>query len=98
MRRPDKNVVWDIWMPHLSPSNELLTNYHDKRVDWNEYCIRFNEEVLKKEREYLNILIEMSRSHKVTILCWEKTPKKCHRRLVAEECQRLEPNLTVVIN
>jgi len=97
MRRPDKDVVWDIWMPHLAPSHELLTQYHHKEIEWPEFCVRFEKDVIKGEREYLDILIEMSKKHLVTILCWEETPEMCHRRLIAEACSRIDSKLDVQI-
>ena len=32
----------------------------------------------------------------ITILCVEETPEFCHRRLLADECKKYEPNLQVV--
>lgn len=97
MRRPEAGVKWDIWMPHLAPSHQLLSDYHNKVINWREYCGRFKVEVLQKDREYLDILIDMSQKHTVTILCWEVIPDKCHRRLVAEECKKICKDLEVVI-
>jgi uncharacterized protein YeaO (DUF488 family) len=97
MRRPEDDADWDIWMPHLAPSHQLLTNYHKGNVNWNEYCRVFNQEVLIGENIYIQILIEMCKTRSITLLCWEEKPEKCHRRLVAEECMRLDPSLKVVI-
>lgn len=97
MRRPDSWAVYDIWMPTLAPSGKLLDDAHAKVVDWNGYEKRFKKEVLIGGREYLKILIEMARKRKITILCWEKTPEHCHRRLVAEECKRIDPDLRIVL-
>jgi len=97
MRRPGQETDWDIWMPRLSPSHKLLTEYHQNQMSWDEYCRRFRDEVLDKENEQLQILVDISRGHKVTLLCWEELPAQCHRRLVAEECKKIDPNLEVVI-
>lgn len=97
MRRPDKNADFDIWMPTLAPSNKLLKAYHRKQMNWDEYEARYTKEVLYKNDSYIQILSEMAQKHKVTILCWEKTPEKCHRRLVAEACLNKYPNLPVTV-
>lgn len=97
MRRPDPGLDWDIWIPHLAPSNELLSNYHDKKVDWSEFEVLFTKEVLKKKKEYLMLVAEMAQTRTITLLCWEETPHMCHRRLVAEELQRKNPKLDIVI-
>lgn len=96
MRRPDKDADFDIWMPHLSPSNKLLDDYQQGKIDWDGYVVRFNREVIKKETKYFKILAELANKKKITILCWEKTPEKCHRRLVAEEIKKRFPALKVV--
>ncbi|MBW7943955.1 DUF488 domain-containing protein [Patescibacteria group bacterium] len=97
MRRPGADVVWDIWMPHLAPSHEVLTARHQNTMTKPEFNAWFEEHVLKGEREYLDILIEMAKKHTVTILCWEEDPQTCHRKLVAEECRKIDPELEVVI-
>lgn len=97
MRRPKEEMKWDIFMPTLSPSNELLNDYLYKGITWDEYIERFEKEVFVNQNESLQILIEMAKNRSVTILCWEKTPEKCHRRLLAERCKKLEPSLEVTI-
>ena len=34
----------------------------------------------------------------VTFLCIEEKPDFCHRRLLAEECKKYQPNLEIIIN
>ncbi len=97
MRRPGEDVVWDIWMPHLAPSHEVLTARHQNTMTKPEFNIWFAENVLEKERQYIDVLIEMAKKHTVTILCWEEDPVTCHRKLVADECKRIDPSLDVVI-
>ncbi|MBV6343200.1 DUF488 family protein [Candidatus Magnetobacterium casense] len=31
----------------------------------------------------------------VFLLCEERTPEHCHRRIIADECRRIEPRLAV---
>lgn len=97
MRRPDTWAVYDIWMPTLAPSHKLLDDAHAKIIDWNGYVKRFNKEVIKGRREHLKLLIDLALKRKITILCWEKTPEHCHRRLVAEECKKITPKLKIVL-
>ncbi len=97
MRRPGEEVDWDIWMPHLSPSNEVLTARHNNTMTFEEHREWFGEHVFKDKREYLEIVIEMAKKRDVTLLCWERDPNTCHRKWVAEECKRLSPELKVVV-
>ncbi len=97
MRRPDSWAVYDIWMPVLSPSHKLLDDAHAKVIDWDGYVKRFNKEVIEGRRGYIEFLAEIAKKRDITILCWEKTPDHCHRRLVAEECQKIDPELKVIL-
>lgn len=97
MRKPGSTVQWDIWMPTLAPSLALLDAYHAQIIDWDEFAHQFEQEVILGMREYLKVLVDISKHRTVTILCWEDTPEKCHRRLIAQACQQLDPELIVVI-
>ena len=97
MRRPGDDVVWDIWMPHLAPSHEVLSARHANTMTKPEFNEWFAKHVIKDEKEYLRILIEMALKRKVTVLCWEIDPLTCHRYLIAQACKKLDPNLKVFI-
>jgi uncharacterized protein YeaO (DUF488 family) len=97
MRGPRDGDDYDIWMPVLAPSRALLDDYFGKKIDWTGYCERFDKEILQGKRDYLQLLIEMATKHAVTILCLEDTPEQCHRRLLVEECKRIDPTLEVII-
>lgn len=97
MRRPDGRDKYDVWMPALAPSNLLLDEYHKKKIAWSDFENKFKKEVVKKQDKYLRILAEIASKYDVTILCWEKKPLMCHRRLVAEECKKINPKLNVVL-
>lgn len=93
MRRPDSNADYDIWMPTLAPSHALLDAYHRAEVNWDQFVARFTKEVLKRNKKYVELLADIASKRDVTMLCWEETPEKCHRRLVAEACKKFMPRL-----
>lgn len=95
MRRPGADLEWDIWMPTLAPSHELLNSYHEGKTSWLEYEERFENEVLRPNQEYIKIVCELAKKRDITLLCWEDTPDQCHRRLVVEACQKVDPELEV---
>jgi uncharacterized protein YeaO (DUF488 family) len=96
MRRPNKNAIFDIWMPVLSPSNKLLTDYKTNKINWSMMKKKFKKEI-KKQYKFIKLLTEIALKNNVTILCWEKRPDKCHRILVAEQCLLINPNLKTLI-
>ena len=76
----------------LAPTKDLLAQYRDKKISWEEY-----------EIEYLNLLdmrhigdkIDIESLHKNCLLCSEHTPEKCHRRLLAEYLQKRFNNVRI---
>lgn len=97
MRRPNADAQYDVLMPVLAPSHQLLTDIHTKVIDKPEYNRRFNEEVVVGQRRFIEFLAKIAAVQDVTILCWEEVPDKCHRKLVAEACQAIDPNLKIVL-
>lgn len=98
MRKPNFDVPWDIWMPTLAPSPELFKDYQANLVDWPEYVIRFNQDVIINYHHHIELLLDMSRHNNITLLCWELTPEFCHRRLIMEEVQKINPSLETIIH
>ncbi|MDM8551759.1 DUF488 domain-containing protein [Desulfobacterales bacterium HSG2] len=70
-----------IHIPELAPTKEILDEYKKNKGDWSVYEPRFLS--LMAERN-----IEDEMTGKITdgdcLLCSEKEPDECHRRLVAE--------------
>lgn len=97
MRRPDAGLDWDIWIPHLAPSHELLTNLHGNVVDWSEFVKIFSKEVLNGKSDYIDLVADLAQKRTITLLCWEDKPDNCHRRLVAEAVAKKYSKLAVKI-
>ncbi len=76
----------------FAPTKELLTKYRKKEMTWTEY-----------EIEYLNLLdlrkiknsVPIEKLHQNCLLCSEHTPEFCHRRLLAEYFQHINPNIKI---
>ena len=68
-------------MPSLAPTQELLSDYRKKRIDWDGYEVRFLD--LMHERKVEEI-ISPEILDTGCLLCSEHQPHRCHRRLVAE--------------
>jgi len=97
MRRIKPKFEFDIWMPTLAPSTKLLKEYHDKKISWSKFEEKFKENVLRKQTEYLDILINIDKKNTITLLCWEETTEKCHRRLVTAKLKKMNPRIKTCI-
>jgi uncharacterized protein (DUF488 family) len=83
-----------IHLPQLAPSAEIRDDYR-KDHDWDRYVPRF--EALMNARGIPDSLDRASFEEKIScLLCSEPTPKRCHRRLVAERLARVWPDVAVI--
>ncbi len=70
----------------FTPTKELLQNYQEKLITWQEYVEEF-EKIMQARRIVPHILTNYSDSPEVRycLLCTEVSAANCHRRLVAEK-------------
>jgi uncharacterized protein YeaO (DUF488 family) len=75
---------FDLWLKDLAPSIELLNDWKDKKISWEEYEERYLKEI-KGKKDAVRKLVQLVKQKKVvTLLCCEKDDKFCHRRLLKE--------------
>ncbi len=75
---------YDLWLRDLAPSIELLNDYKNRRIGWEEYEEKYLKEI-SGEKDSINKLMELVKEKGVvTLLCAEKEDKYCHRRLLKE--------------
>ena len=94
---PDPNIhssMYDQWWRKLAPPLELIGEYCQRGLPWEEYERRFKQH-LEECKTLLMILIKLAKESNITILCVEKTPEHCHRRLIAEACRELDDQLVI---
>src|SRR3989339_1912449 len=92
MRKPRGD--YDILIPALAPSELLLNSYHENKIDWNEYEREYLLEMHNNPdvKKILRFIINAASFTDITLLCWEETPKKCHRRLILELIDLMHEN------
>ena len=79
-----KKTHFDVWKKELAPSKQLLKEYKAKKKTWEEFAKSFQSE-LKDQKESIDALKELktkSKSGNITLLCYEKDDKPCHRHLL----------------
>ena len=94
---------YDVWMPSLGPSEELLRAVQAGAIDWKTYSKRYREELyldgpiddrsatIKNhgQKSTLRLLRAISRTQHVTLLCHcDEDATECHRFLLLEEVQK----------
>jgi len=94
---PDiKPRMFHAWMKSLAPSDKLVGDYYKRHLSFPEFEARYLEHLRKPEiADKVKRLAKLALDKDFTLMCIEASPENCHRRLLAEEMQRYEPNLKV---
>ena len=94
---------YDVWMPSLGPSEELLRDVQSGAIDWKTYSKRYRQELyldgpiddrsttIKNhgQKSTLRLLRAISRKQHVTLMCHcDEDATECHRFLLLEEVQK----------
>ena len=73
-----------VHLPELAPTQDILDAFKKNKGPWDEYVKAFN--ALIKSRK-IEKTVDPATLHEGCLLCSEKTPEHCHRRLVVEHLQ-----------
>ena len=90
---------FDLWVPLLAPPPRLVGGWYGNRLSWEDfvtgYRLHLGKEQIGKE---VCELAERARRRDITLLCVEPLSEvtRCHRSILAEECQIYVPDLVVV--
>ena len=77
----------------LAPTKELLSDYRNKKVTWEEY-----EKIYIKTLDDRNIIkkIDFNKLDGSCLLCSEHKPDMCHRRLLAEYLRKANKEIEIM--
>lgn len=82
------------YRPDFAPTKELLKDWRDKKISWNEYELRYNT-LIENRATYKRFMNDFKDFENVCILCSEATPEHCHRRLLCELIKRDNPEVEI---
>jgi uncharacterized protein (DUF488 family) len=55
---------------------------------WWTYTKKYIDQILSSRQEDVDVLISMAKKEKISLLCFERNPRECHRSLVALEMEK----------
>ncbi len=96
-KTPDLRITsktYDEWMRELAPLPSLVGDYYNRGLPWIEFERNYIE-FLGHISLLVSNLAQRAVEKDLTLLCVEETTEHCHRRLLAEECQRYFPSLKI---
>lgn len=97
---PDPQITYlsyDLWMKIFAPQEKLVRDYYKRGLPFEEFAKRY---LAYLSKEHIRLAVERlsfraAFEQDITLLCVEDSAEKCHRRLLAEECQKYNPELRV---
>lgn len=91
VRRPPRGVpkdefaardFYDVWLPELSPSPELIGRAHEARTDtdWRAFHAAYRQEMgTPAARHLIGLLAALSRTTDLSVGCYCADEDHCHR-------------------
>jgi len=79
--------------PEFAPSTEILAGYKNGRITWPDYERMYHELLVSRNP---TVGIEPDALDRICLLCTEKSPLQCHRRLAAEYIATQFPDIEIV--
>ena len=95
---------YDVWMPALGPSEQLLRAVLSGAIDWQTFSKRYRDELFLDgpiddrsatiknhgQKSTLRLLKAIGRKHHVTLMCHcDEHATECHRFLLLKEISRV---------
>ena len=95
---------YDVWMPSLGPSEQLLKSVLSGAIDWKTFAKRYREELFLDgpiddrsdtiknhgQKSTLRLLKSLGAQQNVTLLCHcDEQATQCHRFLLQKEIARV---------
>ena len=94
---------YDVWMPSLGPSEQLLKSVQSGEIDWKAFTKRYREELFLDgpiddrsetiknhgQKSALRLLKALGKKQNVTLMCHcDEDATECHRFLLLKEIQK----------
>ena len=95
---------YDVWMPSLGPSEQLLRAVLSGEIDWKTYTKRYKDELFLDgpidersktiknhgQKSTLRLLKKLGEQQNVTLLCQcDDHATQCHRFILADEIAKV---------
>ena len=77
----------------FAPTKELLGRYRGKQLTWDQYAQEYRALLVSRN---IAATLKVAELDGACLLCSEHLPHYCHRRLLAEYLQTLDPTLRIV--
>ena len=89
----EKINIQYINIPSLGIPSNFRKDLKDKK-DYEELLKQYSKH-LKNKKEELNYLKDISNRNRIALMCFEKDPEYCHRRIIAQQLELLDAKVEI---
>ena len=85
VRREDyaKRNYFDVWLPLLAPSRELLAAYTQRQITFRQFAVKYRAEMRQPgPRQAIRLLAATAQKYPVRVGCFCADATHCHRTLL----------------
>jgi uncharacterized protein YeaO (DUF488 family) len=101
VRREDwqRRGYFDLWLPLLSPTAELLTRYRARKIDFKAFARHYQAQMKSSpSRQVIELVAAVSLFQPIRVGCFCENESTCHRsvlvKLLGKEAVRQTPGLS----
>lgn len=87
------NCRYDVFNEFLLPT-DLYWDYRKRKITRKDFEEKYLQN-LKEKKEAIKNKLDAMEDKEITICCYEKSPMKCHRKIVASFLQELGYNVEI---
>ena len=76
---------FDVWLPQLAPSRELLSQFKKSSISVRTFFARYRREMNSTEaRQLIQLLAEVAQRTPIAVGCYCEDESKCHRSVLGK--------------
>lgn len=77
--------LFDLWLPLLSPSRELLTAFRDGKISPATFFQRYRREMSQPApRQVIKLLASLAHRTPLSVACYCEDESRCHRSVLGK--------------
>lgn len=98
---PDERIIegetFNEWRKEFAPPAKLVGAYYRGELSWEDFEKKYVEFLRSADmKPKVESFAKRCTEETITLMCIEDTADKCHRRLLAEELQKYQPQLKII--
>jgi uncharacterized protein YeaO (DUF488 family) len=80
-----KRDLFDVWLPNLAPSRDLLRAFKDEEIPVRTFFARYRAEMKETEpRQLIELLAHVAQHTPLSISCYCEDETRCHRSVLSD--------------